>query len=370
MRRPEPPRFPRRDLFPRQSLFTAVDAPLVADEPPPLESSVEALLRPGEARPLGEHDVAEAAALIGCDVASLRAVIAVETSNDAFYRTGFPTIRPELHVFHRETDDAYAAAQFPTQAMDRFREMARLDAGAAIRSTSWGIGQVMGFNFRHAGCESPEQLVEEAKRSGADQLRHMVRFIQSCRLDGHLRAQDWARFARGYNGPDYARLDYAGKLARAYQRIAGAPAWIVLEFGAKGPAVLRLQKALGAAGLPCGEDGHYGPETEAAVREYQQRAGLEVDGVVGARTWTSLRSVLDLAEAKKDAATAPRAPLPADNSLDDLLKAGTGAGAAATGVGALTKLAGDFGPYLAAIAAVCVLALVGVYIGRKYWPGR
>lgn len=38
-------------------------------------------------------------------------------------------------------------------------------------------------------------------------------------------------------------------------------------------------------------DGHYGPQTAEAVREFQSDYGLVVDGVVGPQTWTALASL-------------------------------------------------------------------------------
>jgi len=39
-----------------------------------------------------------------------------------------------------------------------------------------------------------------------------------------------------------------------------------------------------------GADGWFGPETEAAVREFQRRNGLEVDGIVEPITWACLKN--------------------------------------------------------------------------------
>ena len=55
-------------------------------------------------------------------------------------------------------------------------------------------------------------------------------------------------------------------------------------------------------------DGKFGPKTEAAVRDWQQKNGLDVDGIVGTQTWGSLTS------ASTPAATAPTfSYTPSDN---------------------------------------------------------
>jgi hypothetical protein len=52
-----------------------------------------------------------------------------------------------------------------------------------------------------------------------------------------------------------------------------------------------LQRALTLAGHdPQGVDGHYGPKTQQAVRDFQSEAGLEVDALVGPKTWTALKA--------------------------------------------------------------------------------
>ena len=58
--------------------------------------------------------------------------------------------------------------------------------------------------------------------------------------------------------------------------------------GAAGPAVRQLQIALVAFGYPLEVDGEYGPWTEAAVRDFQQRNALRVDGIAGPDTQVAI----------------------------------------------------------------------------------
>src|SRR5882724_3176340 len=69
----------------------------------------------------------------------------------------------------------------------------------------------------------------------------------------------------------------------------------------KGPAVRKLQTRLAALGFDPGEvDGEFGPDTDAAVRAFQESSGLEVDGVAGADTQKALGG--GRSKAKKPAA--------------------------------------------------------------------
>jgi hypothetical protein len=68
--------------------------------------------------------------------------------------------------------------------------------------------------------------------------------------------------------------------ARAIEvREGGLP----LMYGSQGELVAHVQKALGISA-----DGVFGAQTDTAVRQYQARAGLQVDGIVGPATWGSL----------------------------------------------------------------------------------
>jgi N-acetylmuramoyl-L-alanine amidase len=62
-----------------------------------------------------------------------------------------------------------------------------------------------------------------------------------------------------------------------------------LRPGSAGEAVRDLQRRLGRAGHDVDDaPATYGPSTEAAVRAFQTRRGLRVDGVCGEQTWSSL----------------------------------------------------------------------------------
>lgn len=73
-----------------------------------------------------------------------------------------------------------------------------------------------------------------------------------------------------------------------------------LDLGDTGPKVLDLQRGLNRVfpkypTTPVAEDGDFGPLTEAAVKEFQERAGLDVDGIVGPLTRAALKKYgLDL----------------------------------------------------------------------------
>lgn len=63
------------------------------------------------------------------------------------------------------------------------------------------------------------------------------------------------------------------------------------QIGTNGP-VTKLQLQLRALGLPAGDiDGIFGRKTEEAVRQFQARRGIKVDGIVGPETTRELTAV-------------------------------------------------------------------------------
>lgn len=81
-----------------------------------------------------------------------------------------------------------------------------------------------------------------------------------------------------------------------------------VSYGSQGSEVTELQKLLNQNGYNLKEDGIFGTNTQNAVREYQQKNGLSVDGIVGNNTWDALT------KANTGAATTPAATTPTETT--------------------------------------------------------
>jgi putative chitinase len=64
---------------------------------------------------------------------------------------------------------------------------------------------------------------------------------------------------------------------------------VILRRGSHSDAVGELQTLLRDKGFPIALDNDFGAATELAVKQFQQQAGLTVDGIVGGKTWMALR---------------------------------------------------------------------------------
>lgn len=63
----------------------------------------------------------------------------------------------------------------------------------------------------------------------------------------------------------------------------------VLYWGSSGPDVTKVQATLNRWGYYTGPiDGYYSGKTQRAVKDFQRKNGLKVDGIVGPNTWAAL----------------------------------------------------------------------------------
>ena len=70
----------------------------------------------------------------------------------------------------------------------------------------------------------------------------------------------------------------------------------IIGMGARGENVVKIQKELIRRGynVPGGADGQYGSGCREMIKKFQSDSGLEIDGVVGKRTWDALFPILAL----------------------------------------------------------------------------
>lgn len=92
-----------------------------------------------------------------------------------------------------------------------------------------------------------------------------------------------------------ATMSAIAELAGITQKITREISLPELKKGAKGETVKALQILLTGYGFPCGSygaDGDFGNATEQAVRTYQEKMGLAVDGIIGVNGWRKLLGIM------------------------------------------------------------------------------
>ena len=171
--------------------------------------------------------------------AALKAVYKVESKGDGFIKAR-PIILFEGHIFYRlfsreygqakaqELARAYPTIVYPSWTSKyylgglaeyrRYNAAISLNEEIAQMSTSYGLFQVMGFNYNLAGYESIDEYVSAMHDSEYEHLNAGCNFICSnAAMLAALRKKDWAGFALRYNGSGYKANSYDIKLAQAYK---------------------------------------------------------------------------------------------------------------------------------------------------------
>ncbi|WP_422074062.1 N-acetylmuramidase family protein [Tranquillimonas rosea] len=200
--------------------------------------SLEPITFAGAARTLDDIDLPKIGAQIGVGEDELHAVIDVEARGSGFDGDDRVAMLFEPHIFWRELGPgakrdraagqglAYArwgTRSYPSDSYPRLKAAIEIDEDAALRSASWGLGQIMGFNCKMAGFETAREMVEAFAKDEEAHLQAMVDYIVSAGLDDELRRHDWSGFARGYNGPAYATHGYHNRLKRSFLKWQDLP---------------------------------------------------------------------------------------------------------------------------------------------------
>lgn len=170
----------------------------------------------GAAIPLSPTAIIDAARRADVPEANLRAILVCETGGrTAFLSDGRPAILYEAHVAYRlnggRAVPGLAAAKWDrtlyarTTAGEYDRLQAAIDdpdigRDVALKSTSWGLPQILGINHALCGFDTAEAFVA-AVCDGADaQIVAMLAFLGARKIIAPLAAGDWDEVGRLYNG--------------------------------------------------------------------------------------------------------------------------------------------------------------------------
>ena len=175
--------------------------------------------------------------------ALLKAVAMVECGLEltGVLSNGLPKILFEGHVFYRELakrsqkNAIGCAERYPTICYQkwtkqyylggiaeykRYNKAYEINQECAMLATSWGIGQIMGFNYNLCGQPDVESFVKLNHVSEEEQMKLWYHFLYNSKMVHLLLDQDWAGFAKKYNGPGQVDV-YSQKLRNTYNNLKG-----------------------------------------------------------------------------------------------------------------------------------------------------
>lgn len=193
---------------------------------------------------LSEDDLKEFAQQYDIPLAAVKAVNEVESSGKGFLIDGRPRILFEGHIFWRQlekrninpadhvndhtkdvlysswTKKYYKGGSDEYDRLEKAAGISDNDAfhDAAYASASYGSYQIMGFHYESLGYLSVDHFVSQMYEHERNHLKAFGKFLEVNNLIKYIKALDWAKFARGYNGPAYESNNYDTKLERAYNR--------------------------------------------------------------------------------------------------------------------------------------------------------
>lgn len=157
--------------------------------------------------------IKQEATRIGVEEEALLAFIEVESGGKGFVN-GKIIIQFEPSYFYDRTKVRVKnKVDVQSKEWQAFDIAYKIDADAAMESTSIGLGQVMGANWKRLGYKSVKDMWDDAKKNESRQIFQMAEFIRTDnRLLQSLKIKDWHKVATYYNGAGYKKL--AIKLGR------------------------------------------------------------------------------------------------------------------------------------------------------------
>lgn len=275
-------------------------------------TSLDALAFRGLGEALTSKGFVAACESLDCKAPELWAVLDVASGGCGFGSDGRPLMVFERQVFYRETggrvlDAPSISGRKPggyglagAQQYDRLIKAMEIDRAAALRSASWGIGQLSGVNFGRAGFDDIESFVQAMAVSEDNQLAAFVNYLRRRGLSALLRVENWTEFARQHYGIEYRDGAFEARLRGAYAKFSVGPL-PDLE-------IREVQLNLSYLGYGPGPiDGLLGLWTRSAIADFQADAEIKITGEPDRKTVTGLRERIKAAAQEETDGTYARA---------------------------------------------------------------
>ena len=165
-----------------------------------------------------DQQIKDLATQFGFPYNAVRAFIKVESSGLGFIN-GKIVIQFEPHIFKKYTKKVIInGVEGQDAEWKAFNEAWKIDPNATMLSTSYGMGQIMGFNYKAAGYPTVGAMLDAFKTGEYEQVKGMLNFIKSnMNLRTAIKTLDWKKLAYNYNGSNYAVNKYDVKLKAAYE---------------------------------------------------------------------------------------------------------------------------------------------------------
>lgn len=216
-----------------------------------------------------------------------------------------------LRVCHFLAQAAHESASFRTleeyasgAAYEGRKDLGNTQRGDGVRYKGRGIFQLTGrANYRTIGAKIGKDLENNPELAESPEVSVLtaLEYWKSRNLNKWADEDNVERITRLINGGLNGFEDRKKYLARCKQVIPKnisfvppppvdplVPSIVVAKRGDNSPYVSDLQKMLVRKGWSIATDGAFGPKTEQAVREFQQKNGLKLSGQIDTDTLNKL----------------------------------------------------------------------------------
>lgn len=208
---------------------------------------------------LTDEQIREIADKNGLEFGVIKAIYQVESKGKGFLASGEPKILFERHIFYRELTglgfvtlanqmsslrpdlchkNSTAKGNYGGESVQHKRlkqaqdllllvrpdsdeRLQQIIRECALKSCSWGLGQLMGFNYHLCGFNDLQSFINAMYADEKSQLSAMVNFLKSKGLLKAMQNKDWHKIALNYNGKKYRKFNYHVKLEQAFNKYKG-----------------------------------------------------------------------------------------------------------------------------------------------------